>query len=118
MGRFLVRRLLFTVFVLFVVSLITFVIFVKLPASDPARRATGKATTEANIEAAREAFGLNRPLYVQYARFAQGLVPWPGLFLNEDVYYSYSNFVPVKEEIFARLSGLGDARPEPRSRGS
>ena len=60
-GRFLVRRLLFTVFVLFVVSLITFVIFVKLPASDPARRATGKATTEANIEAAREAFGLNRP---------------------------------------------------------
>jgi peptide/nickel transport system permease protein len=40
---------------------------------------------------------------VQYARFAQGLVPWPGLFLNEDVYYSYSNFVPVKEEIFARL---------------
>jgi peptide/nickel transport system permease protein len=102
-GRFLVRRLLFTVFVLFVVSLITFVIFVKLPASDPARRAAGKATTEANIEAAREAFGLNRPVYVQYARFAQGLVPWPGLFLNEDVYYSYSNFVPVKEEIFARL---------------
>jgi hypothetical protein len=28
-----------------VVSLITFVTFVKLPASDPARRATGKATT-------------------------------------------------------------------------
>jgi ABC-type dipeptide/oligopeptide/nickel transport system permease component len=87
-GRFLVRRLLFTVFVLFVVSLITFVIFVKLPASDPARRATGRATTEANVEAAREAFGLNRPVYVQYARFAQGLVPWPGLFLNEDVYFS------------------------------
>ena len=77
-GRFLVRRLLFTVFVLFVVSLITFVIFVKLPASDPARRATGKATTEANIEAAREAFGLNRPLYVQYARFAQGSSRGPG----------------------------------------
>ena len=64
MGRFLIRRLLFTVFVLFVVSVITFVIFVKLPASDPARRAAGKATTEANIEAAREAFGQNRPLYV------------------------------------------------------
>jgi len=77
-GRFLIRRLLFTVFVLFVVSLITFVIFVKLPASDPARRATGRATTEENIEAAREAFGLNRPVYVQYARFAQGLIPWPG----------------------------------------
>jgi ABC-type dipeptide/oligopeptide/nickel transport system permease component len=67
-GRFLLRRLLFTVFVLFIVSLITFVIFVKLPASDPARRATGRATTEANIEAAREAFDLNRPVYVQYGR--------------------------------------------------
>jgi peptide/nickel transport system permease protein len=40
---------------------------------------------------------------VQYARFAQGLVRWPGLFLNEDVYYSYTTSVPVKEEIFARL---------------
>jgi len=117
-GRFLVRRLLFTVFVLFVVSLITFVIFVKLPASDPARRATGRVTTEANIEAAREAFGLNRPLYVQYARFTQGLVPWPGLFLNEDVYYSYSNFVPVKEEIFARLPVSVALASAPRSRGS
>ena len=77
-GRFLIRRLLFTVFVLFIVSLITFVIFVKLPASDPARRATGRATTEENIEAAREAFGLNPPVYVQYARFAQGLIPGPG----------------------------------------
>jgi peptide/nickel transport system permease protein len=91
------------VLVLFVVSLITFLIFVKLPATDPARRATGKATTPANIEAARKAFGLDKPVWVQYARFAQGLVPLPGMFLNEDVYFSYSNFVPVKEEIFQRL---------------
>jgi peptide/nickel transport system permease protein len=103
MGRYLVRRSLFLVLVLFVVSLITFLIFVKLPAADPARRATGKATTPANIEAARKAFGLDKPVWVQYARFAQGLVPLPGMFLNEDVYFSYSNFVPVKEEIFQRL---------------
>jgi peptide/nickel transport system permease protein len=102
-GRFLIRRALFTILVLFIVSLLTFIIFVKLPASDPARRAAGKATTRANVEAAREAFGLDEPVYVQYARFAQGLLPWPGLFLNEEVYFSYSNFVPVKEEIFARL---------------
>jgi peptide/nickel transport system permease protein len=76
---------------------------VKLPAGDPARRAAGRQTTPQNIEAARRAFGLDQPLYVQYARFAKGLVPWPGLFLNEDVYFSYTNFIPVKEEIFARL---------------
>src|SRR5918998_1699090 len=103
MGRYLLRRSMFLVFVLFVVSLITFLIFVKLPAADPARRAAGKATTPENIQAAREAFGLDQPVWIQYARFAQGLIPWPGMFLNEDVYFSYSNFVPVKEEIFKRL---------------
>ena len=102
MGRYLVRRSLFMVLVLLVVSLITFIVFVKLPESDPARRAAGKHTTPENIEAARHAFGLDKPVYVQYGRFAKGLIPWPGLFLNEDVYYSYTNFVPVKEEILGR----------------
>jgi len=91
------------ILVLFVVSLLTFLIFVKLPAGDPARRAVGKTTTPEQIEAARVAFGLDKPIWVQYGRFAKGLVPWPGLFLSEDVYYSYGNFVPVKEEIFRRL---------------
>ncbi|HYG71885.1 MAG TPA: ABC transporter permease [Actinomycetota bacterium] len=103
MGRYLIRRTLFMVLVLFVVSLITFLIFVKLPAADPARRAVGRATSPENVEAARKAFGLDQPVWVQYGRFARGLVPWPGLFLDEDVYYSYSNFVPVKEELYGRL---------------
>jgi peptide/nickel transport system permease protein len=63
----------------------------------------GRTTTPEQIEAARKAFGLDKPLWVQYGRFAKGLIPWPGLFLSEDVYYSYGNFVPVKEEIFRRL---------------
>ena len=103
MGRYLIRRALFMVLVLFVVSLLTFIIFVKLPAGDPARRAVGRSTTPEQIEAARKAFGLDKPLYIQYGRFAKGLIPWPGLFLDEDVYYSYGNFVPVKEEIYRRL---------------
>ena len=103
MGRYLVRRTLFMLLVLFVVSLLTFVIFVKLPAGDPARRAAGKTSTPEQIANARRAFGLDRPVWVQYARFAKGLVPWPGLFLTEDVYYSYGNFIPVKEEIARRL---------------
>jgi len=91
------------ILVLFVVSLLTFLIFVKLPAGDPARRAVGRTTTPEQIEAARVAFGLDKPIWVQYGRFAKGLIPWPGLFLSEDVYYSYGNFVPVKDEIFRRL---------------
>ncbi len=103
MGRYLIRRTLFLILVLFIVSLLTFLVFVKLPAADPARRAVGRATTPENVAAARKAFGLDRPIWVQYIRFARGLIPWPGLFLDKHVYYSYGNFVPVKEEIFSRL---------------
>ena len=71
MGRYLIRRTLFLVLVL-IVSLLTFLIFVKLPSGDPARRAGGEDHDPEQIEAAREAFGLDKPIYVQYARFAKG----------------------------------------------
>ena len=103
MGRYLIRRTLFLILVLWIVSVLTFLIFVKLPSGDPARRAAGTRSTEQQIAEARERLGLDRPIWVQYGRFAKGLVPIPGWFLNEQVYYSYDNFVPVKEEIFKRL---------------
>jgi peptide/nickel transport system permease protein len=103
MGRYLIRRVLFMVLVIIIVSLLTFLIFVKLPAGDPARRAVGRTTTPEQIENARRAFGLDKPLYVQYWRFLKGFIPWPGLWLNEDVYYSYDGFIPVKEELARRI---------------
>ena len=103
MGRYLIRRSLFLILVLWIVSVLTFIIFVKLPAGDPARRAAGTRATEQQIAEARERLGLNDSVLEQYRRFAKGLVPIPGWFLNEEVYYSYDNFVPVKEEIFKRL---------------
>ena len=106
MIRYLIRRALFLIMVLWIVSLLTFLIFYKLPAGDPARRFAGagahNVTPEA-IEAVRHALGLDKPWYVQYGRFAKGLVPLPGWFLNEDAYYSYVGYIPVKEEIFKRL---------------
>jgi peptide/nickel transport system permease protein len=101
--RYITRRLLYSAVVLVIISILTFLIFVKLPAGDPARRAAGRRTDPAQIAAAREAFGLDQPIYVQYGRFAKGLIPIPGVFLGEEVYYSFSNFVPVKEEIGRRL---------------
>jgi peptide/nickel transport system permease protein len=103
MGRYLVRRVLFLIFVLWVVSILTFLIFVKLPPGNPAIRAAGRTQTPATIAAARHALGLDRPVWVQYWRFAKGLVPWPGWFLNKQVYYSWSNFSPVRDQIFSRL---------------
>ncbi len=104
MGRYLIRRTMFLILVLWIVSIMTFLIFVKLPPGDPARRATGgRGASAEQIEAARHAFGLDRPVLVQYARFAKGLVPWPSWFLNEDVYFSYGSNVPAKEIMYSRL---------------
>ncbi|MGH2655359.1 MAG: ABC transporter permease [Actinomycetota bacterium] len=103
MGRYLIRRTLFLALVLVTVSFLTFLIFYKLPPGDPARRAAGRRTSPDIIQQARENLGLDRPWYVQYGRFAKGLVPWPGFFLNEQVYFSYNNFVPVKEQLYQRL---------------
>jgi peptide/nickel transport system permease protein len=101
--RYLIRRILFLIFVLWIVSILTFLIFVKLPPGNPAVRAAGRTQTPATIAAARHALGLDRPVWVQYWRFARGLIPWPGFFLNRQVYFSWSDFVPVRQQIFGRL---------------
>jgi peptide/nickel transport system permease protein len=101
--RYLIRRVLFLIFVLWVVSILTFLIFVKLPPGNPAVRAAGRTQTPETIANAKAALGLDKPVWVQYSRFAKGLVPWPGWFLNKQVYFSWSNFEPVSNEIFGRL---------------
>lgn len=103
MGRYLIRRSLQLVFTLWVTSVLTFGIFVKLPPGDPAIRLAGKAARPELLERIRERVGLNDPLLEQYARFAKGLVPIPGWFLNEQVYYSWRNSVPVKDELAKRF---------------
>jgi peptide/nickel transport system permease protein len=103
MGRYLIRRFLFMILVLWVVSVVTFVIFYKLPAGDPARRVAGHRHTPEQLAEIRENLGLEQPWYVQYGRFAKGLVPWPGWFLNKQVYFSYASRVPVSEEIYNRM---------------
>src|SRR5438067_3829169 len=103
MTRYLIRRALFMVFVLWVVSILTFLIFVKLPPGNPAIRAVGRTQTRETIANAKRALGLDKPVWVQYARFAKGLVPWPGWFLNKQVYFSWSNFTPVRTGILNRL---------------
>jgi peptide/nickel transport system permease protein len=102
-GRYLVRRVLFLILVLFVVSLLTFTIFLKLPAGDVVRRMAGPQVEAEQLESIRRGLGLDQPFVVQYWKFARGLIPYPGLFLNEEVYYSWRNAIPVKEEIFRRL---------------
>jgi peptide/nickel transport system permease protein len=99
MGRYLIRRTLFGILVLWIISVLTFLVFLKLPPGDPARRLAGKGASPETLEEVREIYGLNDSFWTQYARFAKGLVPFPGWWLNEDIYYSWFNRVPVKSEI-------------------
>jgi peptide/nickel transport system permease protein len=89
--------------VLWIISVVTFLIFVKMPPGDPARRLAGKGATPQILEQVRHNVGLDQPIWVQYSRFAEGLIPLPGLFLNPQVYYSWSNRVEVRAEIRDRF---------------
>ncbi len=66
MARFVLRRLLAMVFVMFAVSLLTFVVFFIIPGGDPAIRMAGKNPTPQIIAAIESEWGFNDPLYVQY----------------------------------------------------
>ena len=67
MGRFIARRLVGMVAVLFAISVIVFLIFNVIPNSDPAQRIGGKNADEQLIANINEDWGFNDPLPVQYA---------------------------------------------------
>ena len=66
MARFIVRRLVQMVFVMFAVSVLTFLIFNVIPNSDPAVRMAGRQASESTIVAIREEWGFNESLPQQY----------------------------------------------------
>ena len=108
MGRYVVRRLLWMVFVILVVTLLTFLIFYVMPPGDPAIRFAGKQPTPELIAEVKEQLGLDQPPYVQYALFVKRLVvgeecpagsgerKWPGLG------FSYDSRECVRDEIAER----------------
>ncbi len=95
MGRFVARRIVSMVFVLFAVSVITFLIFNVIPGNDPAVRMAGKQPTEQQIEAIREEWGFDENIVVQYWTTMEKL------FTGDMV--SYFTQLSVTEEIWKGL---------------
>jgi peptide/nickel transport system permease protein len=91
MGRFIIRRLLAMIAVLFAISIVTFSIFNVIPNSDPALRLAGRNQTPAQLEAIRRTWGFDKPIYVQYAKTMEKI------FTGDLV--SYSTQVDVDREI-------------------
>jgi len=77
---FIVRRLIATVFLLIIVSMITFAIFFLLPrlagqtSRGLASQYVGRNPTPAAVHAIEQQLGLDAPLPVQYGRFLRGIV--------------------------------------------
>jgi peptide/nickel transport system permease protein len=102
MWRYIVRRLLWVVVVVLVVTAITYVVFFVMPSSDPAVTFAGKNPTPEQIDEVRHQFGLDKPVPIQYATFLKHVFlgdqyGWPGLG------FSYSTRSPVKDQFFDRV---------------
>jgi peptide/nickel transport system permease protein len=97
MARYIGRRILWGLFLLVVVSAITFLIFYAFPSADPAALRAGRQATPALIAQIRRSLGLDKPLYDQFWIYLKGLV------LHFDLGFSYQNDVSVRSQIFSRL---------------
>jgi peptide/nickel transport system permease protein len=97
MAAYIVRRLLWTVLLLLVITAVTFLIFYVLPSGDPAKLRAGRSPTPETLAAIRNQLGLDKPLYQQYGEFVWNIVR------HFDFGNSYTNNVPVREAVFSRL---------------
>lgn len=90
-----ISRLLSSVPVLFMISIVSFVLL-RLSPGDPALLSVGLEAPPAALARAREAMRLNDPIWVQYWVWAKGL-------LHGDLGTSYSNHTAVSSVIAERL---------------
>ncbi|HET6508730.1 MAG TPA: ABC transporter permease [Baekduia sp.] len=97
MAAYILRRLLWTVLLLLVITAVTFVIFYVLPSGDPAKLRAGRSPSPETIAAIRHSLGLDKSLPVQYWEYIKKLV------LHFDFGNSYVNDQPVKTLMFDRL---------------
>jgi peptide/nickel transport system permease protein len=93
---FIIRRLILTVFLLLLVSAITFAIFFLVPrlagqtSYQLAAQYVGRNPIPSAIKAVEVKLGLNAPLYLQYGRFVKGIVA--GVHYNNGPDVSYCPF--------------------------
>jgi peptide/nickel transport system permease protein len=95
--QYIIRRVLWMIALLFLVSAITFFIFYALPSADPAALRAGKSPNPQLVEQIRHQLGLDKPLYQQYYDYMKNLIT------NGDFGFSYQNNISVRTQIFERL---------------
>jgi len=97
LAAFVLRRVLWGLLLLLLVSALTFFVFYVLPSADPAQLRAGRSASPQLLAQIRENLGLDRPLTAQYWTFLTNLVP------HADLGYSYYSGASVGSLIVDRL---------------
>jgi peptide/nickel transport system permease protein len=95
MLRYVIHRLLASIFVLLGISVLLFVMLRSLP-GDPARVLAGEMATKEEVALLRRDLGLDQPIHIQYLQFLNRLV-------HLDLGRSARTHDPVIDDIRARL---------------
>ena len=83
MTAYIIRRVLWGILLLFLVSLLTFILFNVLPAADPAQLRAGRNASPRIIHYIRHELGLDKPIYVQFYDYMKNII------LHGNFGYSY-----------------------------
>jgi peptide/nickel transport system permease protein len=95
MGRFILRRVIQSFFLLLGISLISFVI-TRLAPGGPETLIEDPNISQEYFEQVRESYGLNDPIYIQYAK-------WAGKMFQLDFGRSFEDNRPVIDKIVERI---------------
>jgi len=97
MIAYIIRRVLWGIVLLVLVTALTFVLFRILPTADPARLRAGRLATPSLLAEIRHNLGLDKPLITQFWLYMKGV------FLHFDLGYSYYSGASVRSLIANRL---------------
>jgi peptide/nickel transport system permease protein len=97
MTRYIIRRVLWGVVLLFIVAALTFLFFNVFPTANPAQLRAGRTSSAKVIAEITRDLGLDKPLYTQFYDYMKGVL------LHFDLGYSYYSSASVKSLIAERL---------------
>lgn len=95
MSRYFIRRILQTIPLMFVISILVFA-FIHMIPGDPARTLAGLEAEKEEVDAFREEYGLNDPIPVQYVNYMKNV-------FKGDMGMSMKSHTPVTELIADRM---------------
>lgn len=97
MTRYIVRRIIWGIALLIVVSALTFLFYNVFPTANPAQLRAGRNPSPRTIAYITHELGLDRPLYTQFYDYMKGVL------LHLDLGYSYYSSASVRSLIAERL---------------